>query len=180
MSDPDTLLLCSGEKGSNRNRTNWLVALSRNGSDWHEAQRVQIDADGAVSSALCGSRVLIGKCRSAYMELFHVESGPRIAPLHHIEVPEAYYTFSASCGSNSLVAISYEDQSVRVYQLCGDRLEELARIKLKLPSRLLWFSNRLLVADMTMRRIQTPSLSSKWWATLDSNAAANSSPPART
>ena len=78
-----------------------------------------------------------------------MESGPRIALVHRIYVPEEYKWFSATCsddGSDTLVAMSY-DKSVRVHRLRGDRLEELARIKLKWPHKLLWLADRLLVTD---------------------------------
>ena len=161
MSDSDTLLVCSEEEGPDGKKANWLVALSRNGSEWREAQRVQTDGRGWISCALSDSRVLIGHGgspnSSPYMELFRVESGPRIARVHRIHVPEPYLSFSATCGSDTLVAMSYyDDKSVRVHRLRGDRLEELARtqlkqqregIQLKYPTRLLWLADRLLVAD---------------------------------
>ena len=43
MSDSDTLLVCSGEYGPDGKFACWLVALSRNGSEWRETQRVQTD-----------------------------------------------------------------------------------------------------------------------------------------
>ena len=46
MSDSDTLLVCSDENGPDGKRAYWLVALSRNGSEWREAQRVQTDGIG--------------------------------------------------------------------------------------------------------------------------------------
>ena len=147
MSDSDTLLVCSTEDGPDGKRARWLVALSRNGSEWREVQRVQTDGRGFISCALSDSRVLIGEWISTYMELFRVESGPRIARVHRIHVPEEYYYFSATCGSDTLVAMSYFDRSVRVHRLRGDRLEELARIRLKSPQDLLWLADRLLVAD---------------------------------
>ena len=157
MSDSDTLLVCSGEEGPDRKYAKWLVALSRNGSEWREAQRVQTDGMGVISCALSDSRVLIGSNAigdTKYMELFRVESGPRIAHVHRIHVPEQYHWFSATCGSDTLVAMSYPkmaiptaDNSVRVHRLRGDRLEELARIQLKNPSLLLWLADRFLVAD---------------------------------
>ena len=149
MSDSDTLLVCSGEYGPDREWHNWLVALSRNGSEWREAQRVQTDRLGSISCALSDSRVLIGEYSSTFMELFRVESGPRIVRVHRIHVPEEYFSFSATCGSDTLVAMCYwePDKSVRVHRLRGDRLEELARIQLKRPNRLLWLADRLLVAD---------------------------------
>ena len=76
-----------------------------------------------------------------------MESGPLISRVHRIHVHEEYYWFSAKCGSDTLVAMSYDDNSVRVHRLRGDRLEELARIQLKNPERLLWLADRLLVAD---------------------------------
>ena len=143
MSDSDTLLVCTGEPRGNK----WLVALSRNGRGWREAHRVQTDERGESSCALSDSRVLIGERRSTYMELFSVESGPRIARVHRIHVPEEYHWFSATCGSDTLVAMSHSDQSVRLHRLHGDRLEELARIQMKWPKRLLWLADRLLVVD---------------------------------
>ena len=44
MSESDTLLVCSYEKGPDGNQTNWLVALSRNGSECRETHRVRIEA----------------------------------------------------------------------------------------------------------------------------------------
>ena len=149
MSDSDTLLVCSAEEEPDGELANWLVALSRNGSEWREAQRVQTDGGGMISCALSDSRVLIGEFDSTYMELFRVESGPRIEHVHRIHVPEQYWWFSAKCGSDTLVAMTYQspNQSVRVHRLRGDRLEELARIQLKCPTNLLWLSDRLLVTD---------------------------------
>ena len=154
MNDSDTLLVCSGEEGPDKNNANCLVALSRNDSEWHEAQRVQTKEIGRISCALNDSRVLIGECGTRYLELFRVESGPRIARVHRIHLPETYCWFSATCGSDTFVAMSYTkikaipngDNSVRVHRLRGDRLEELARIQLKRPDRLLWLADRLLVA----------------------------------
>ena len=151
MSDSDTLLVCSGKEGW----PYWLVALSRNGSEWREAQRVQTDGIGYISCSLSGSLVLIGGENSIYMELFRVESGPRIARVHRIHVPEMYRWFSATCGSDTLVAMSYQnenDNSVRVHRLRGDRLEELARIQLKFPRKLLWLADRLLVAEFNSEK----------------------------
>ena len=156
ISVSDTLLVCSGEYLPNRIGQNWLVALSRNGSEWRETQRVKIDKMGWISCALSDSRVLIGQYGSTYMEMFRVESGPRIARVHRIHVPEEYFSFSATCGSDTLVAMCYSktdyipngDNSVRVHRLPGDRLEELARIQLKRPHELLWLADRLLVADL--------------------------------
>ena len=144
MSDSDTMLVCSGENIGNK----WLVALSRNGSEWREAHRVQTDGSGYISSAaLSDSRVLIGEWSSTYMELFRVESGPRIARVHRIHVPQMYFWFSAMCNSDTLVAMAFQDKSVRVHRLRGDRLEKLALIQLKQPSLLQWLADRLLVAD---------------------------------
>ena len=56
MSDSDTLLVCSLDRAAN-----WLVALSlkralsRNGSEWREAQRVQTDGGGWICCALSDS-----------------------------------------------------------------------------------------------------------------------------
>ena len=146
MSDSDTLLVCSREFGSDRKYAEWLVALSRNGSEWREVQRVQTDGKGEISCALSDSQVLIGEFGTTYMELFREESGPRIARVHRIHVPKEYRWFSATCGSDTLVAMTYYD-SVRVHRLRGDQLEELACIQLKCPQRILWLADRLLVAD---------------------------------
>ena len=150
MSDSDTLLMRLCEEGPDQKYANWLVALSRNGSEWREAQRVQTNGFGHISCALSDSRVLIGELFSTYMELFRVESGPRIARVHRIYVPKKYWWLSATtCGSDTLVAMTYSslDQSLRLHRLLDDRLEELARIQLKQPSLLLWLADRILVAD---------------------------------
>ena len=114
------------------------------------------------------------------MELFRVESGPRIARVHRILSPlvplpeqhdcipslssslpeqhdcipspsrqyKLYDLFSATCGRDTLVAMSFlNDQSVCVHRLDGDQLVELACIRLESPDRLLWLTDRLLVAD---------------------------------
>ena len=146
MSDTDTLLVGSCEYGPDMKLANWLVALIRNGSEWREAQRVQTDQIG-ISCAVSDSRVLLGSWDSTNMELFRMESGPQIARVHRIHVLEKYYWFSATCGSDTLVAMRYEDMSVRVHRLRDDRLEELARTQLKRPGDLLWLENRLLVVD---------------------------------
>ena len=152
MSDSDTLLVCSRENGPDQTEAKWLVALSRNGSEWREAQRVQTEGNGLLSCALSDSRALIGcggdYINSPYMELFRVESGSRISRVHCVHVPEMYEWFSAtSCCTDTLVAMTYPipDESVRVHRLCGDRLEELARIELLRPYYLLWLADRLLV-----------------------------------
>ena len=161
MSDSDTLLVCSGEDGPDRKYAHWLVALSRNGSEWREAHRVQINRTGWICCALSDSRVLIGENDSTNMELFRVEITwfrvNRISHVHRIHVPEEYCWFSATCGNDTLVAMSYlsvrEDKSVRVHRMRGDRLEELARIQLKRPERLLWLADRLLVADFDKEKL---------------------------
>ena len=106
-----------------------------------------------MSCALSESRVLIGSgshlVNSSYMESFRVENGPCISSGDLIDVSEPYYCFSATSGNDTRVAMSYpnSDQSVRVHRLLGDRLEEVARIQLKWPLRLLWLADCLLVTD---------------------------------
>ena len=149
MKDSDTLLVCSCELGPDRKFAQWLVALSRNGSEWREVQRVQTDVDGWNCCALSDSRVLIGECSSTNLELFRVKSGPSIVRVHRIHVPETYWCFSATCSSDTLVAMTYKDLDkwVRVHRLLGDRLEEIASIQLNCPDTLLWLADRLLIAD---------------------------------
>ena len=76
----------------------------------------------------CSSAVVNSPAPRRYMKLFRVESGPRIARVHRIHVPEMYHLFSATRGSDTLVAMFYRymGQSVRVHRLRGDRLKELA------------------------------------------------------
>ena len=77
--------------------------------------------------------MFIGDVNSTYLELFRVESGPRIARLHRIHVPEAHNWFAAKCKSDMLVAMSYPntDKSVSLHRMRGDRLEKLTRISSK-------------------------------------------------
>ena len=82
------------------------------------------------------------------MELFRVESVPRIERVHRIRVRFKYAYFSATCGSDTLVAMSYEDGSVRVHRLIGDRLEKLACIELAFNEiHFVWLADRLIVCD---------------------------------
>ena len=144
MSDSDTLLVCSRES-----QDEWLVALTRNGSEWREAHREKT-AGRLISCELSDSQVLIGEFHLDYLELFCVETGPRIVKVQRIYVTEAYECFAASCDSNILVAMSYLDHSVRVHRPRGKRfiwLEEIARIVLEKPFELLWLNDRLLVDD---------------------------------
>ena len=151
VSDSDTLLVCSSESVLDQKSVNWLAALSRNGSLWRETHRVQTEGkcwNIMICCALSDSRVLIGMWDSTYMELFRLESGPRIARLHCIYVPEKYNWFSATCSSDTLVAMSYEDQSVHVHRLVGDKLEELTSTLMNNPYKLLWLADRLIVPEL--------------------------------
>ena len=147
MGDSGTLLVCSGEVWELRS-DQWLVAFSRVENEWRETHRVLTDGMGWICCPLSDSRVLVGECDSMYMELFRVQSGPCIARISRIHVPEEYKRFSATNGSDTLVAMSYMvDQSVRVYRMCdGDRLEELANIRLMSPCALLWLDDHFLIA----------------------------------
>ena len=103
-----TLLVCLRKM---RQGSHWLVALSCNGSEWHEAQRVQTDGEGIVCCALSDSRVLIGGgsefgSKNDYLKLFRVESCPHIGSVHRIHVPEQYLWFSETCNTETLVAMS--------------------------------------------------------------------------
>ena len=174
MSDPDTLLVCLFERGADQKSARWLVALSRNDSEWRKV-RVQTDGDGNMSCPLSGSRVLIGQRSSTYMELFRVErveSGLRIVPVDSINVGEEYLWFSATSARDTFVAMSYlMDNFVRVHRLVEDlqktpaegtpatqsekthfRLEELDRIQMNCPHYLLWLADRLLVADFVSKK----------------------------
>ena len=150
MRDSDTLLVCSYERGQDYKNANWLVALSRRGGgdEWRETHRLQTEHPATICCALSDSRVLIGKHSSEYLQQFRVQSGPRIADEQRIRVPEKYEWLSATCGSGgeTHVAMSFEkDQSVRVFRLVGDRLDERARIQLESPYQLLWLAARLFV-----------------------------------
>ena len=94
--------------------------------------------------------MLFGDFYSLYLELFRVQKGPRVVRVHNIHVTESYLCFSATCasrgnGGDIQVAMFYGDQTVRVYRLVDDQLEELTRIRLEKPFRLLWVAARLLV-----------------------------------
>ena len=155
ISDSDTLFICLSERPPQigvfalmKYRVNWLVVLSRSRSKWHEAYRLQTEQLPTLSCALSDSRVLIGNNDSEYLQLIHVQSGPLIAHEQRILVPEKYRYFSATCGSggDKHVAMSYADESVRVHRLVGDKLEEMARIRLEIPYLLLWVAARLFVS----------------------------------
>lgn len=128
------------------------MALGRIGSEWHEAACVQLNPTTSyyhlICSALSDSRVLIGQISSTYLELFCVESGPRITPVHRLQVPEQYRYFSAKCDRDTFVAMSSENDAwVSVHRLCGDRLEELVRTHVNRPGYVLWVADRLLAEE---------------------------------
>ena len=121
---------------------------------WNEAHRVQLDAEQSECCALSDSRALVGGRNSDYLELFRVESGPRIARVHRICVNEKYERFAATSGSDTLVAMSYSDnslRSMRVHRLCGDQMEKLACTQINAHSyrqcAILWLADRLLVGE---------------------------------
>ena len=76
--------------------------------------------------------------------------------VHTFHLSETYQFFTASCDSEDLVAMSYstsyrsnrtDQQSVRVHRLHGNRLQEIARVELESPYKLLWLTDLLLVDD---------------------------------
>lgn len=149
MSDSDTLLFGSVTKDKS-----WLVSLSRNDDGkWHEVHRVQIEGYANISCALSNSQVLIGENDKKLLQLFQVKSDQHIKNLHRIQLTEEYYWFSATCGNDTLVAMSFRnnkaiEKEVRVYRLLGDRLDELARsTKLKLPNDFLWLADLLIATE---------------------------------
>ena len=173
LSDSDSLLVCSEEHWQNES-ANWLVLLSREGSEWRETHRVRTAAAVGIMMLCCAlsdSRVLVGQWNSKYMELFRVQrsahiarpllelfrkqNDARIAHVQRISVSEKYRSFSATCGSDTLVAMSFEnDKSVRVNRLRDNRLEELTRIRLeKRPLYLMCLADRLLVTEWNEKQI---------------------------
>ena len=148
LSDSDTVLVCFRERALDKSPTNWLVAFGRNcsGSEWHEAQRVQTDGVGWMCCSLCDSRVLIGGL-SSFLELFRVESCNHIARVQCIHFHERYSWFSATRASDTLVAMSFYDQSVRIHRLREHQLMELTRFHINSPDKLQWIDYRLLVAS---------------------------------
>ena len=141
MSDSDSLLVCYTD------RQHWLAALRRRGNEWREIPRVQTGGMGHMCCALADSRVLVGELVSTYLEMFRVESGPRIAHVR-IRVPEVYITFTTICNNEVLIAMSFrESQTIRVHRLDGDQLMELSRIQVNLPRHVLWLADRLFVTE---------------------------------
>ena len=114
MKDSDTLLVGEWHRTSEESGDYWLVALSRSGSEWRETHRLQLHVTSNNRLHLCAlsdSRVLCGQYRSTYLELLRadvaVESGARVASVRRLDVTEEYLCFSATCGSDALVAMSY-------------------------------------------------------------------------
>lgn len=150
MSQSDTLLLCSYERGPESKAGSWLVALKRSPAQWREEHRMKTEDPGVsalISCELSDSRVLIGEFDSSYMELFRIESGPRIARINPVQVDVKYRRMSATCGLDTLVAISCYGPEVRLYLLCIDKLEELARTQIIEPQMILFVADRLLATE---------------------------------
>ena len=124
--------------------------VRRTNEEWRKAD---VQLIGSICCAVSDSRLLIGSKKVTYMELFRVESGPRVTLLNRIDVPEIYFDFSVSSSSGEeLVAVFYKD-SVCVNRLCRDRLEEISRIQLNYwrsshaSGNVLWLGARLLVTE---------------------------------
>ena len=144
LSDLETLLVCSNEKGPNNYVGYWLVALSRGGNEWHETERLQTEVQGLQCCAMSDSRVIIGA--NGKLELYRVQSS--IVLMTSIGWIEdlGYFNLFSAFGSD--VAILYSDESVRLHRLCSERLEEPARIQWKsLDVYLLWQSDRLVATE---------------------------------
>ena len=148
MNATDTLLVCMRES-----LDNWLITLCRNGKEWTEAQRLQTEETGWMCSSVDKSRVLIGGHNSTYLELLLVDSGHCITLVNRIYLKDRYKWFSAQTVGTALVALSCDDQSVRVNRLNGTQLDELARIKLNKPLQLLWLADRLLVTENNSKTV---------------------------
>lgn len=150
MSDSDTLLVCSEDEKDIR----WLVALVRTGSsgssEWREAHRERIECVGWICHALTDSQVLVGQYHTKHMELLRVTNRPHIEHVKRIDAPKQYATFSATCGSETLVAMCFMPEFskyVRLYRLHSDRpLEKLARVKLAHIWEVMWLNANLLLA----------------------------------
>lgn len=143
-----TLLVCAKTFGEK----NLIVALHRSGSEWREShQLVNTEASGSnpmISCALNNSKVLIGESDSKYMELFKVESGPKIVRFDRITLTEQYSRLSATTGSETLVALSYvHSNEVRVYRLLGTELKIQASAQVQNPRHVLWVADRLLIDE---------------------------------
>ena len=144
LSDSDTLLVCSNEKGANNYAGYWLVALRRSGNEWHETERLQTEVQGLQCCAMSDSRVIIGA--DGKLELYCVQSS--IVLITRIEWTEDSGYFNLFSASGSDVAILYSDESVRLHRLCSERLEEPARIQWKsLDVYLLWQSDLLFATE---------------------------------
>ena len=116
MRNSDTLLVFFDEPELNGQINGWMVALSRIGREWREEHRLQLEKnDVGISCALSDSRVLIGSGNSTYMQLLRMQSDSLIERVHRIDVSEKYCWFSATYDRDTLVAMSYYDQSVRVH-----------------------------------------------------------------
>lgn len=157
MRDSDTLLVGFSE--------HLLVALGRNEkSEWIEKDRKELTEIVSISCTLSESQVLIGKHMSRYMELLRVKinqrNDHRIASLCRMAIKENYKWFSATQSSDTLVAMSY-DNEVRVHRLRDDQLEELAHIQCQSPSLLLFLTDRILLTQEKQTSFRELTVSGK-------------------
>ena len=100
LSDSDTLLVCSNEKGPNKYAAYWLVALSRSGNEWHEKERLETKVQGLQCCAMSESRVIIGA--DGQLEVYRVQEG--IVLITRIEWTEDLGYFNSFSASDSNVA----------------------------------------------------------------------------
>ena len=145
ISDSETLALVTESRDGDSHHVMVLTRIGE-GSSSDEWRKADCQLIGSICCAVSDSRLLIGTKNVTYMELFRVESGPRVTLLHRINVPEVYFDFSVrGSAGEELVAVSYKD-SVCVNRLCHNRLEEISRIQLS-SRHVLWLADRLLVTE---------------------------------
>ena len=113
MSNSDLMLVCSNEYWQNE-WANWLVLLSREGSEWRETHRVQTAVE--MCCALSDSRVLVGDYDSTYMELFRVQSDARIERVHCIDVSEKYRWQGCLCFKHDVLNICLKHSFKRMFK----------------------------------------------------------------
>lgn len=142
----DTLVVCSMDG---------LIALTRRADGWRQAQRMKFQTIENMWSLTCcelsNSRVLIGSEFWTDLELFSIDSSPRIVRGNRFHVPETFFSLSATCRANETLVAMTHINSVSVHRLCdaGDVLEKLARISLEESSsaRIIWLVDRLFVTN---------------------------------
>ena len=150
----DTLLLAVWIEGATGG-VYWLVSLRRQQEEWIEVMRIQSEIKHLdfgpwyVSlSTVCESHVMLGEHDTERLAVFEVNERHVLRPVGTVLLENQFRVFACTHdGTNTLVALSHDDNEVSLHRLVALQLESLSRVQLTDPWNLLFHGHTLLISD---------------------------------